>query len=108
MYLDGSPNIDVGDNQSQYTQASVDTIAEFHVLQSGFNAEYGRNSGMVIAVQTKSGGSQFHGTAYEYLRNNDLDAKCVMCNTCSRNCATTSSAAISAAGSRCRSLDEGR
>src|ERR1039458_4947214 len=81
MYLDGSPNIDVGDNQSQYTQASVDTIAEFRVLQSGFNAEYGRNSGMVIAVQTKSGANQFHGTAYEYLRNNYFDAKCVLCNT---------------------------
>ena len=81
MYLDGSPNIDVGDNQSQYTQASVDTIAEFRVLQSGFNAEYGRNSGMVIAVQTKSGAAQFHGTAYEYLRNNYFDAKCVQCNT---------------------------
>ena len=80
MYLDGSPNIDVGDNQSQYTQASVDTIAEFRVLQSGFNAEYGRNSGMVIAVQTKSGASQFHGTLYEYLRNNVFDAKCVQCN----------------------------
>ena len=81
MYLDGSPNIDVGDNQSQYTQASVDTIAEFRVLQSGFNAEYGRNSGMVIAVQTKSGASLFHGTLYEYLRNNYFDAKCVTCNT---------------------------
>jgi hypothetical protein len=81
FYLDGSPNIDVGDNQSQYTQASIDTIAEFRVLQSGFNAEYGRNSGMVIAVQTKSGGNQFHGTAYEYFRNNALDAKCVLCNT---------------------------
>ncbi len=82
MYLDGSPNIDVGDNQSQYTQASIDTIAEFRVLQSGFNAEYGRNSGMVIAVETKSGSSQFHGTAYEYFRNNWLDAKCVeSCNT---------------------------
>jgi hypothetical protein len=80
MYLDGSPNIDVGDNQSQYTQASVDTIAEFRVLQSGFNAEYGRNSGMVIAVQTKSGASQYHGTLYEYFRNNALDAKCVQCN----------------------------
>src|SRR5271165_1997520 len=34
VYLDGSPNIDVGDNQSQYTQPSVDTIAEFRVLQS--------------------------------------------------------------------------
>jgi hypothetical protein len=81
MYLDGSPNIDVGDNQSQYTQASVDTIAEFRVLESGFNAEYGRNSGMVIAVQTKSGAAQFHGTLYEYLRNNYFDAKCVQCNT---------------------------
>jgi len=81
FYLDGSPNIDVGDNQSQYTQASIDSIAEFRVLQSGFNAEYGRNSGMVIAVQTKSGGAQFHGTAYEYLRNNWFDAKCVLCNT---------------------------
>jgi hypothetical protein len=74
MYLDGSPNIDVGDNQS-----SVDTIAEFRVLQSGFNAEYGRNSGMVIAVQTKSGAALFHGTAYEYLRNNKFDAECVQC-----------------------------
>lgn len=81
MYLDGSPNIDVGDNQSQYTQASVDAISEFRVLQSGFNAEYGRNSGMVIAVQTKSGANQFHGTLYEYFRNQALDAKCVLCNT---------------------------
>src|ERR1019366_8246862 len=81
VYLDGSPNIDVGDNQSQYTQASIDTIAEFKVLQSGFNAEYGRNSAMVIAVQTKSGANQFHGTAYEYFRNQVLDAKCVICDT---------------------------
>ena len=81
FYLDGSPNIDVGDSQSQYTQASVDGIAEFRVLQSGFNAEYGRNGGMVIAVQTKSGSNAFHGTAYEYFRNNWLDAKCVLCNT---------------------------
>ena len=79
--LDGSPNLDVGDNQSQYTQPSIDSIAEFRVLQSGFSAEYGRNSGMVVAVQTKSGSSAFHGTLYEYVRNNVLDAKCVLCNT---------------------------
>jgi hypothetical protein len=81
FYLDGTPNLDVGDNQSQYTQPSIDSIAEFRVLQSGFNAEYGRNSGMVVAVQSKSGSSSFHGTLYEYLRNNALDAKCVLCNT---------------------------
>ncbi|MBV9674966.1 MAG: carboxypeptidase regulatory-like domain-containing protein, partial [Acidobacteriaceae bacterium] len=81
FYLDGSPNIDVGDNQSQYTQPSIDSIAEFRVLQSAFNAEYGRAEGVAVAVQTKSGTSQFHGTLYEYFRNNVLDAKCVLCNT---------------------------
>jgi hypothetical protein len=81
FYLDGSPNLDVGDNQSQYTQPSIDSIAEFRVLQSSFNAEYGRNEGMAVAVQTKSGSSQFHGTLYEYFRNNKLDAKCMTCAT---------------------------
>ncbi len=74
FYLDGSPNLDVGDNQSQYTQPSIDSISEFRVQQSSFNAEYGRNSGMVVAVQTKSGADRFHGTAYEYLRNDAFDA----------------------------------
>jgi hypothetical protein len=83
FYLDGSPNLDVGDNQSQYTQPSIDSIAEFRVLQSSFNAEYGRNEGMAVAVQTKSGAARFHGTAYEYLRNDAFDAKCVLCNTLS-------------------------
>ena len=81
FYLDGSPNLDVGDNQSQYTQPSIDSISEFRVLQSSFNAEYGRNEGMAVAVQTKSGAARFHGTAYEYLRNDAFDAKCVLCNT---------------------------
>jgi hypothetical protein len=74
FYLDGSPNLDVGDNQSQYTQPSVFSIGEFRVQQSGYNAEYGRSSGVVVAVQTKSGTSGFHGTAYEYVRNDALDA----------------------------------
>ncbi len=75
FYLDGSPNLDVGDNQSQYTQPSVYSIGEFKMQQSSFNAEYGRNSGIVVAVQTKSGGSDFHGTLYEYVRNDAFDAK---------------------------------
>src|SRR5581483_8204732 len=83
FYLDGSPNIDVGDNQSQYTQPSIDSLGEFRVLQSAFNAEYGRAEGVAIAVQTKSGTAKFHGDAYEYLRNDFFDAKCVLCNTLS-------------------------
>ncbi len=81
FYLDGSPNVDVGDNQSQYTQPSIDSLGEFRVLQSAFNAEYGRAEGVAIAVQTKSGTARFHGAAYEYLRNDYFDAKCVLCNT---------------------------
>ncbi|MGH9621539.1 MAG: carboxypeptidase regulatory-like domain-containing protein [Bryobacteraceae bacterium] len=81
FYLDGSPNVDVGDNQSQYTQPSIDAIGEFRVLQSAFDAQYGRAEGVAIAVQTKSGTSHFHGDAYEYLRNDYFDAKCVLCNT---------------------------
>jgi hypothetical protein len=83
FYLDGSPNVDVGDNQSQYTQPSIDSLSEFRVLQSAFDAEYGRAEGVAIAVQTKSGTAQFHGDAYEYLRNDFFDAKCVLCNTLS-------------------------
>lgn len=75
FYLDGSPNLDVGDNQSQYTQPSVYSIGEFKVQQSTFSAEYGRNSGVVVAVQTKSGGSSYHGTLYEYVRNDYFDAR---------------------------------
>jgi hypothetical protein len=74
FYLDGSPNLDVGDNQSQYTQPSIESVSEFKMQQSSFNAEYGRNSGMVVAVQSKSGGSHYHGTAYEFLRNDAMDA----------------------------------
>src|SRR5947199_7538185 len=73
FYLDGSPNLDVGDNQSQYTQPSIDSIAEFKVQQSSFLPEYGRNSRMVGAVQTRSRSNSFHDTAYEYVRNDAHD-----------------------------------
>ena len=48
---------------------------EFQVRTSTFNAEYGRNPGVMISINTKSGSNQFHGTLYEFLRNNALDAR---------------------------------
>ena len=74
VFLDGSINTDVGGNDSQYTQLSMDAVGEFKVQTSAFNAEYGRSTGVMIAATTKSGGSAFHGTLYEFMRNDAMDA----------------------------------
>ncbi len=52
----------------------VDAIQEFSVITSNYSAEYGYTSGGVVNAVTKSGTDQFHGTAFEFIRNNDLDA----------------------------------
>ena len=48
---------------------------EFRVLTNTFDAEYGRNSGSVVNVVTKSGTNEFHGNVYEFFRNKVLNAK---------------------------------
>jgi hypothetical protein len=55
-------------------QPSPDAIEEFRVLTNTFDAEYGRNSGSVVNVVTKSGTNQIHGDVYEFFRNTVLDA----------------------------------
>jgi len=59
------------------TQAlvSVDDLQEFRVQSSTYSAEYGRNPGGQFIFETKSGTNQWHGTAYDYLRNGFLDAQ---------------------------------
>lgn len=56
-------------------QPTPDAIEEFRVISNTFDAEYGRNSGSVINVITKSGTNQFHGDVYEYFRNAVLNAQ---------------------------------
>ena len=56
-------------------QPNPDTIEEFRVLTNTFDAEYGRNSGAVINVVTKSGTNYWHGSAYEFFRNKVLNAQ---------------------------------
>jgi len=55
-------------------QPSPDSIAEFRVLTNTFDAEYGRNSGSVVNVVTKSGTNGWHGSSYEFFRNKVLNA----------------------------------
>jgi hypothetical protein len=54
---------------------NLDSIAEFRILTSNFDAEYGEFSGGQINVVTKSGTNEFHGDVFEFLRNTDLDAR---------------------------------
>ena len=54
---------------------NLDAIAEFRIITSNFDAEYGEFSGGQISVITKSGDNQFHGSAFDFLRNTDLDAR---------------------------------
>ncbi|MBV9624437.1 MAG: TonB-dependent receptor [Acidobacteria bacterium] len=82
--LDGSDNNDPFFNNSAFNQTGIggapasilpiDAIQEFN-LQSQFPAEYGRNSGSVINIISKSGTNLFHGSAFEFLRNNVFDAR---------------------------------
>lgn len=62
--------------QNQITfQPSINTVQEFKVDNSTFSAEYGRNSGAIVNIATRSGSNQFHGEAFEFLRNDALDAR---------------------------------
>jgi hypothetical protein len=56
-------------------QPTPDSIQEFRVITNTFDAEYGRNSGAVVNVVTKSGTNQYHGSVYEFFRNQIFNAK---------------------------------
>jgi hypothetical protein len=71
--LDGISNQEQLYNGVQFSP-SVDFIEEFKVLSNSFSAEYGRGSAIIV-VGTRSGTNQIHGTAFEFLRNDALDAK---------------------------------
>lgn len=56
------------------TMAGVETVREFQVISNAFDAEHGRHTGGVISAVTKSGTNQFHGSLFEFIRNDNMDA----------------------------------
>src|SRR5262245_49198789 len=75
--VDGADNINTV-TASQRATPSQEAVSEFRVVNNSFTAEYGRALGGIVNIVTKSGTNQWHGSAYEYLRNDALDARSLL------------------------------
>ena len=72
--IDGGDDMDNGSNETLNVYPSIEAIDEVRVLTSNYGAQYGRNASGTIEVETKSGTNQFHGSVYEFLRNEAFNA----------------------------------
>ena len=72
--VDGVNNMDVGSNRTLLVFPSVDSIQEFRVERNSFSAEFGQAQGAVINLITKGGSNEFHGSLFEFFRNDTLNA----------------------------------
>jgi carboxypeptidase family protein len=71
-------NIDTTDAEMgnvQFWNFNLDAIAEFKVLQNNYSAEFGQGAGTITQIVTKTGTNQFHGSAFEFVRNSAFDAR---------------------------------
>src|SRR5262249_47652016 len=72
--IDGADNVDRGSNLTLLSFPSVDAIDEFKVVRGAYDPEFGRGGGAQINVVTRSGTAKFHGSGYEFFRNDVLTA----------------------------------
>src|SRR5206468_3608302 len=73
LQLDGVAIVDTGNNGTMFS-LNLDTIAEFKVLTSNYQAEYGRSAGAQISAVTRSGTQDFHGSFYAFRRHDGMNA----------------------------------
>ena len=73
-FVDGVSNTDVGSNITLLSTPTVDSIQEFRVLSSNYTADIGRSGGGTISIVTRGGSNDFHGTLYEFVRNDRFNA----------------------------------
>lgn len=74
-YVDGAQDNDAGSRTSLATSPALAAIGEFKVVTSNYSAEFGGAGAAVINVDIKSGTNQFHGSAYDFVRNDAFDAR---------------------------------
>jgi hypothetical protein len=72
--VDGVNNMDVGSNRTLLVFPSIDSIQEFRVERNSFSAEFGQAQGAVVNLITKGGSNDFHGSFFEFYRNDALNA----------------------------------
>ena len=72
--IDGAEDLNRGSNLTLYAYPSIDSIAEFKVLRANFLPEHGRTSSGEVSIITRGGANAFHGSAYEFFRNDKLNA----------------------------------
>ena len=78
--VDGVNNMDVGSNRTLLVFPSVDSIQEFRVERNSFSAEFGQAQGAVVNLITKGGSNDFHGSVFEFFRNDALNANSFFLN----------------------------
>lgn len=83
--VDGVSNVDVGSNITLLSTPTVDSIQEFKVLSSNYTAEIGRSGGGAVILTTRGGGNDFHGSLYEFARNDYFNANSFFNNRLGRN-----------------------
>ncbi len=74
-FLVNGGDVQEGRNNGASVVPTLDAIQEFRLITNSFDAEYGRFSGAIVNALTKSGNNEYHGTAFEFLRNEVLDAR---------------------------------